>query len=97
MQSQWKEEEGERELDVQGVREKVAGSQPLVVMMGGSYPADWGISKGRSRWSGTGTAPPRRELSFLCLHHEFVCLFFAVISPGCILRPLRDFIPFCRG
>lgn len=23
--------------------------------------------------------------------------FFAMISPGCILRPLRDFIPFCRG
>ena len=80
MQSQWKEEEGERELDVQGVREKVAGSQPLVVMMGGSYPAGQGNSKGRSSWSGTGKAPPRRELGLLCLHHEVFFVLFCFVS-----------------
>ena len=64
MQSQWKEEEGERELDVQGVREKVAGSQPLVVMMW-ELPCRLGDLQGQIKmvWDRNSPTQERTELS----------------------------------
>ena len=94
--SQWEEKEGEGELDVQGVPGEGGWFSASGGNDGRELPCRLGDLQGQIKMVWDRDSPTQENWASCVVTMRFF-FFFAMISPGCILRPLRDFIPFCRG